>query len=159
MRKIIGRIHKSYFIDTLNIKNNLIELIGNNSYLEGKIFSNRIYLTSKEMYKFNIYEYPIYNIKGDIISKNNGYEIHFKVGTYWGEEIIALGMIAFSIIFGGVSLCHYYYPFLSRKGDFFEIGLIIVFLVGIWRLYIVYNRKQKGVKDIEKLIAELKKIN
>ncbi len=158
MGKLIGTIKKSYFIEKTEILTDLNTLINNNYYLKGEISSNNITIESKETYKFNTYEKPVYTVKGKIKPFKNGTNIDLKIGTYSGEELTVIGMILLTIIGAGISIYNNFHPILTRKGEYFDIGIGIVFLMEVFGLYKIYKRKKQGETEIEKLITELKNV-
>ncbi len=159
MGKLIGKIEKSYFINKREIENDFNSLIEKDPNLKGEISSNYINLESRKTYRFNIYEKPTYTINGQLKSSENGTEIQLKIETYFGEEIIGLWMVIMSLIIAGLSIYDYYNPIFTRGGGkYFFIPIGIVFIVGIFRLYVVYKRKKKGEIAIENVILELKNV-
>jgi len=153
---LIGKTKKEYFVPNINAEFQLNSLIENSRKVKGEVSSNNINISSTETYNFNTYEKPIFTITGKISPKENGMKIDIVIDTYYAEELASFGMIILSILGLLMSLNTNSNSTGTRKGEFFEIGMVIVFLVAIFGLFRVHKRKKKGELEIENLISELK---
>ena len=154
---IIGQISKEYFLPNDNIELHLNSLIEKSRQIKGAVIAKDISITSIETFYFNTYEKPVFTANGTIETENKATKLQLKIDTFYATELASLGIILIAIFGFTISIQGTDSP-VSRKGEFFEIAMIVLLIVGVLGLIRVYRRRKKGEAVIDSLISELNNI-
>lgn len=143
-------------VSSLEYYDKLKDLLVNHPDLEGTFKSNRFEINSKKTFSFNTNKKPIYTISGIVDSYNENTKIKLYIKTYFIGEMINILQIVGGLIFLFLYYYDSFYPFLERKGEFVNIASVAIIVIGIYGIYRDYNRKQKGVLQMENIFNQLK---
>lgn len=161
MGKLFGTIKKEYHLECEKdeIIQHLPNAIEGIEEITGFIDRNKIIrITSKSRrHRLDKYSHDFF-AQGVMKEKNGHTNIHFRIGTYWvyGLSIIAMFLLLLAMTI--IIIWDNQTPFLSRRGEFVEEGIFIVFLFWIIGARHVYMIRKLAQHSIERLMNRMNEI-